>query len=400
MHSPQPSQPHSNSRVHSALLRFVLLAIAIVLLSQSAYAQTIVAQWTFEDADGVFTRDPAIDITGNATAFPPAAGGHVVGNPGLAWTLTNWPTVNAAADNAHFGFQLDLSSYSHIMLTFDARRSGTGPDTFVIQYSIDGINYTSIDSTVRNVPTTNWESYTLDFGSGTAVDQAIAGKSAVYFRIHAYNAGGATGTWRIDNVTFTANASFTATSELSFVSANAAQGDVTATVNGVDATSPENVEENAAVVLTAMPETGFIFVDWSGTGGICEGTDAQLSFTMPATDVSCTANFTAETVTETFELSFVSANDAQGNIAATVDGANVTSPENVEENANVVLTANPETGFVFASWSGTAGICEGTDAQLSFAMPASAVSCTATFQTQTLPPSVGGFAEPLFPAGE
>jgi len=106
---------------------------------------------------------------------------------------------------------VDLTNYGHITLSFDERRSGTGIHDFEVHYSTDGTNFTQIPATITNVPDdTNWRSHSFDLGSGTSVDLAIRGQPTVYFRIYGYNAEGAGGTWRVDNVTFNATTNSTA----------------------------------------------------------------------------------------------------------------------------------------------------------------------------------------------
>jgi len=202
----------------SLLVLVTLLVWVFVSVANAAPVDFTI--WTFEGE----TLVPSTDLTGNAAAV----GGSGVANQSFpegngstdSWSFTSWST-GARDPNDYFQFMVDLTDYGHIKLSFDERRSSTGIRDFEIWYSTDGTNFTQIPATVTNVPDDlNWRSHTFDFGAGTAIDLAIRGKSTVYFRIYGYNAEGAAGTWRIDNVTFNASTNPTAITLLSLTAAS------------------------------------------------------------------------------------------------------------------------------------------------------------------------------------
>jgi hypothetical protein len=93
-----------------------------------------------------------------------------------------------------------MSNYQNLSLSFAERRSNTGPLAFEIHYSTDGLNFTQIAATLTMLPSnTNWRTHTFDL---SGLNSAIAGQPSVQFRLYGYNAGGATGTWRLDDVRF------------------------------------------------------------------------------------------------------------------------------------------------------------------------------------------------------
>jgi cardiolipin synthase A/B len=162
------------------------------------------AAWDFESG----TAAPSLDLSGNATAEGGAGlGGESFfqGYPagGLSWSFSNWGLQSDPDPSRYFQFRLDLSDYDQIHLRFAERRSGMGPAKFEIRYSLDGSHFSPIPGTVRDLPgNTNWRLHQFDFSEG-ALNDDLKGEPAVYFRIYGYEAGGAGGTWRIDNVIFT-----------------------------------------------------------------------------------------------------------------------------------------------------------------------------------------------------
>jgi uncharacterized protein len=165
------------------------------------------AVWDFEGA----TSDPSVDLTGNADASAGNALGNesfVAGNPagtsGTSWSFNNWSLADVIDANRYFEFKVDLTTYQDVNLSFAERRSGTGPLTFEIHYSTDGVNFIQIPAATTTVPNnTNWRSHSFDLSD---LNSEIAGQASVQFRIYGYNASGSTGTWRIDDVIFTGEA--------------------------------------------------------------------------------------------------------------------------------------------------------------------------------------------------
>ena len=139
------------------------------------------------------------------------------------------------------------------------------------------------------------------------------------------------------------------------------------------------------ITLTATPDEGYEFVDWSVTYGN-ENTPVTVTdntFTMPAADVTVTATFVAVyniTVTP----------PTGGNISV--------SAETAHEGDEITLTATPAEGYKFVSWNVTTdnGTVDVTDSEgiYTFTMPAANVTVTATFTAIdyniTVTPPTGG----------
>jgi len=113
-------------------------------------------------------------------------------------------------------------------------------------------------------------------------------------------------------------------------------------VNGTVIKNPSlvNYTSGATVQLTATPAIGFVFASWSGDA---TGSVSPLTVTMNS-NKNITANFTA-IVAGTFTL----------NVTA-VNGSVIKNPSLLSYNngATVQLTATPNAGYKFSSWSGDA----------------------------------------------
>jgi uncharacterized protein len=168
-------------------------------------ATIVFALWDFDDS----TTNATIDLAGSAAA---AAGSGLgdenffSGYPnftGLAWSFNNWGLGSSPDPERYFEFKVNLTNYANVDFFFAERRSGTGPLTFEIHYSTNGMDFTLIPETVTTMPAnTSFHTFSFDFGANTAVNDAISGQPEVWFRIYGYGASGAGGTWRIDDVTF------------------------------------------------------------------------------------------------------------------------------------------------------------------------------------------------------
>jgi predicted extracellular nuclease len=192
----------------------VPIALTLVLTGLPSGAPQVAADdpavtfavWDFEGA----TTDPSVDLTGNAVASAGSGLGNesfVAGNPtgtsGTSWSFNNWSQTSEPEATRYFEFKVDLTDFANIGLSFAERRSGTGPLTFEIHYSTDGTAFSQIPATVTTLPNnTSWRTHGFDLSS---LNAEIAGQSSVQFRIFGYDASASAGTWRIDDVTFTAS---------------------------------------------------------------------------------------------------------------------------------------------------------------------------------------------------
>ena len=112
-------------------------------------------------------------------------------------------------------------------------------------------------------------------------------------------------------------------------------------INGSVLKNPNQVTYNSGsdVVLTATPNSGFVFTSWSGDA---TGSVNPLTVTMNS-NKNVTANFTA--IASTYTLNVIANN-----------GSVLKNPDLFAYNsgASVLLTATPNSGYTFTSWSGDA----------------------------------------------
>ncbi len=140
------------------------------------------------------------------------------------------------------------------------------------------------------------------------------------------------------------NYTFVLSSNRSLV-ANFTLNTYTLTVNATNGTvvkAPDQARYNhgSTVQLTATPATGFVFSSWSGDAS---GSANPLTVTMNA-NKNITANFTAIPA-NSFTLTV---NATNGSVTKNPNQATYASGTSVQ------LTATPNTGFNFTSWSGDA----------------------------------------------
>lgn len=145
---------------------------------------------------------------------------------------------------------------------------------------------------------------------------------------------------------------------------------VDGTVNG-DITA--EVEAGETVTVKANPaEDGFHFASWTGDVEWTTATTEKVaSFTMPASDVTVTANYEEDVVAPT-------------EYTVTVSGGTA-NPAKAKKGETVTVTANAApTDKVFDKWTGTdVTFADANKATTTFTMPASNVTVTATYKDKT-----------------
>ena len=137
----------------------------------------------------------------------------------------------------------------------------------------------------------------------------------------------------------------------------------TAGANGsITGTSPQTVNHGAdGTPVTAVPNTGYHFVDWSDASTANPRTDTNVT-----ANVNVTANFAINTYTLTYTAG------ANGTITGT-------SPQTVNHGADgTPVTAVPDTGYHFVNWSDASTANPRTDTNVT-----ANVSVTANFAINT-----------------
>jgi len=154
------------------------------------------------------------------------------------------------------------------------------------------------------------------------------------------------------------------------------------TGNATDLTNSSPYAVGVAVNIKAVPASGYHFVSWTApAGSFASATAAQTIFTMPAADVTVTANFA---VGGEYTLTLA----ASPIMAGTVGDITGTSPYN--EGELVSIQALAASGYQFVGWTAPAGSFANYLAPATtFTMPAQNVVVTATFQV--IPTTTGCF---------
>ena len=143
--------------------------------------------------------------------------------------------------------------------------------------------------------------------------------------------------------------------------------------NATDLTNASPYGAGVAVSIKAVAAPGYHFVNWTApAGGFTNPSSATTTFTMPAQDVTVTANFE---VGGEYTLT-MAASPIMGGTAYDVTGA---SPYN--EGEIVSIQAIAASGYQFAGWAAPAGtLANAYTTATTFTMPGLNVVVTATFQ--------------------
>jgi hypothetical protein len=195
-----------------------LIGIGALALSAAAAANgQILAHWTFEvsipDAPNSQVAGPyAAELGANA------AGSFASGQHASANTDFSNPSGNGSAESFssnewaigdYYQFTTSTLGYQDITFGWDQTRSGTGPGTFDLEWSIDGVNFTALvnDYTVLLNDAGNggvWNSgtYVPNYTFAPVLaPAALNNQPIVYFRLtNQVTPGGNAGTNRVDDV--------------------------------------------------------------------------------------------------------------------------------------------------------------------------------------------------------
>ena len=148
----------------------------------------------------------------------------------------------------------------------------------------------------------------------------------------------------IANVVVTGKVSGTGTNKSIYaiaVKANPAEG-------GKVSTSAENVTEGDAVTLTATPNRGYNFVNWTDAAGTEVSKEATYTFT-PAANGEYTANFALADVRT---ISVSSTDETAGTIVKYIFSNNaLVNDDIVLDGDSVIIEARNEKGYLFKQWS-------------------------------------------------
>lgn len=199
-------------------LRSSLLLSICLLAAAPLYAQIILASWTFE------TNTPP-DAT-NVAVLPDfnASLGTGVGSAVHSSTATDWttPTDNGSANSLsantwnvgdYYQFQVSTTGYELLSLSWSQMSTSTGPGSFKLSYSTDGITFLDFGSTY-SLATATWSTGSVNAASLFSRDISaltlLNNDASIYFRLvnaSTVSVGGgnvsSSGSNRLDNFTVT-----------------------------------------------------------------------------------------------------------------------------------------------------------------------------------------------------
>jgi len=212
-----------------ALLLIALAGLAIA----TASAQSFVASFEFDDvaANSGGTTDPTPPPTAAGLTFGSfiSVGASVNPNAGNRFSFTSQPTgaSNGVDDFTQFTGSLSPTAYFEVTITplslielqldtisFTAQRSGTGIRNYAVRSSVDGFAANlpaSVSPANANLAVGSGNEFqwvldsvtTAQIGSLVTLGLPFANlTSPVTFRFYGWNAEMATGTFSVDNVTF------------------------------------------------------------------------------------------------------------------------------------------------------------------------------------------------------
>ncbi|UTC98302.1 leucine-rich repeat domain-containing protein [Treponema denticola] len=112
---------------------------------------------------------------------------------------------------------------------------------------------------------------------------------------------------------------------------------------------PPNVPYGSEITFKAVPDAGYAVNKWTVSAGsfLLGGSQGSTSATLKITE--------DVTVTVTFGNVIFGVDGGHGTLKAEVDGAEIASPAQVEEDKTIVFTASPHEGYMVDTWTITGG---------------------------------------------
>lgn len=313
------------------------------------------------------------------TAVSPSGYGSVTAGGSMEYGATK--SLTATAGTGRY-----FSSWSKTAGTLSSTTSN--PTTFTM-----GAEAATVTA---NFGTNN---YTLTVSKGTGISSVSGGGSKAYASSNAISATASTGytfkNWTSNNGGTFANANsastnFTMPAGNVTVTANATVNSYTLTVSkgtGISSVSGGGSKNyGSSNAISATVSTGYTFKNWTSNNGgsFANANSSSTNFTMPAGNVTVTANATINSYTLTTKVS-------------PSGGGSVTAGGSLNYNSTKRLTATASTGYSFSSWSKTAGTLSSTTSNpTTFTMGTSAATVTANFThiqytlTTASSPAAGG----------
>jgi uncharacterized repeat protein (TIGR02543 family) len=322
----------------------------------------------FEETEPTFYT-LTVGVTGSGSTSP-ATGSHTY-SAGTVVTITATP----ASGHRFVNWTGDVS-------TIDDPDSASTTITIYGSYSITGnfeqtaVTYYTLTMGVTGSGSTSPAVGQHSYAAGTVVPISANPASGYYFSHWTAPAGSFTNT-------SSATTTFTMPAQDVTVTANfevAAPYTLTMAVTGSGSTSPavgqHTYTAGTSVSITANPASGYYFSYWTApAGSFTNANSATTTFTMPAQNVTVTANFVEGPPGPPDQYTLTMAATGSGSTSPAVGQHTYTA------GTMVPIVATAAGGYTFVNWTATAGSFGSTSsATTTFTMPAQAVTVTANFE--------------------
>jgi hypothetical protein len=128
----------------------------------------VIAFWDFneETLDPTIGEGTAADVGGTSTSW--AAG--IAGNPDRGWNTASYPEQATASGTAGVEFFVSTVGYENIQLQFFQRGSGTASRYAILQYTLDGTNWTDYETYLTGPPHDTFYEFNFDFSDLSGVN--------------------------------------------------------------------------------------------------------------------------------------------------------------------------------------------------------------------------------------
>ncbi len=182
--------------------KLLLAAVALcAATSANAAAPVIVANWTMDTtlvATGANAAGAVVSLVGGLTTVA----------TDKAYNISHFPAVGTGNMSAGVGFAVSTAGFQNLVISWDDKRSATAANSEVLQYSLDGTNFTSFGGVMRTTNAASFNHHSVDLSSilGANSDAHFAFRVVSAFDTATAYVGtastyGTAGTIRFDNVT-------------------------------------------------------------------------------------------------------------------------------------------------------------------------------------------------------
>lgn len=179
-------------------MRKFCFSLLLVLASVVGVQADEIALFNFNDSNTIVDRENAVGVptlTTSASSSTFVSGttlnAQMGDTAGQAFNITGGTSNNGR----NITVNASTLGFDSIVVSFASQRSGTGFANLQFQFSTDGVNFTNLGAAFD--PTT---SFTRQEFNVSAASTLINNNANAAFRILFDNAGGSTGTTRIDNL--------------------------------------------------------------------------------------------------------------------------------------------------------------------------------------------------------